>query len=72
MGDEQLEVLGATVLGIGWSNEKDKFIFKITINVSKRKRNQPTGGRPDPGHHPTVGGGHAVEENLPVGGQFYL
>ena len=30
-------------MGISWSREKDKFIFRITINVSQRKRKQPLG-----------------------------
>ena len=30
-------------MGISWKREKDKFIFRITINVSKRKRKQPMG-----------------------------
>ena len=30
-------------MGISWSREKDKFIFRITINVSQRKRKQPFG-----------------------------
>ena len=30
-------------MGISWSREKDKFIFRITINVSQRKRKQALG-----------------------------
>ena len=41
--DEQLELIGADRMGISWSREKDKFIFRITINVSQRKRKQPLG-----------------------------
>ena len=43
LDEEQLELLGGAVLGIGWSSERDRFIFKISINVSQRKRKQPTG-----------------------------
>ena len=42
LDDDQLELLGGTVLGIGWSSERDKFIFRFAINVSPRKRKQPT------------------------------
>ena len=41
--DEQLELIGADRMGISWSREKDKFIFRITINVSQRKKKQPLG-----------------------------
>ena len=40
---EQLELLGGAVLGLGWSSKKDRFIFQFVINVSPRKRKQPTG-----------------------------
>ena len=39
LDEEQLELLGGAVLGIGWSSERDRFIFKISINVSQRKFN---------------------------------
>ena len=41
--DEQLELLGGAVLGLGWSSEKDRFIFRFAVNVSPRRRKQPTG-----------------------------
>ena len=41
--DEQLELLGGAVLGLGWSSERDRFIFRFAVNVSQRKRKQPTG-----------------------------
>ena len=41
--DEQFELIGADRMGISWSREKDKFIFRITINVSQRKKKQPLG-----------------------------
>ena len=30
-------------MAISWSREKDKFIFRITINVSQRKRKHSLG-----------------------------
>ena len=41
--NEQLELLGGAVLGLGWSSERDMFVFQFAINVSPRKRKQPTG-----------------------------
>ena len=44
LDDDQLELLGGAVLGLGWSSERDRFIFRFAINVSPRKRKQPTEG----------------------------
>ena len=41
--NEQLELLGGVVLGLGWSSERDMFVFQLAINVSPWKKKQPTG-----------------------------
>ena len=41
--NEQLEMLGGDVLGLGWSSERDRFVFQFAVNVSPRKRKEPTG-----------------------------
>ena len=40
---EALELLGGAVLGVGWSSERDRFLFNLSINVSSRVRGEPTG-----------------------------
>ena len=40
---EALELLGGAVLGVGWSSERDKFFFDLVVNVSNRRRGEPTG-----------------------------
>ena len=39
---EDIYKLGGAVLGVPWRSQDDKFIMKISINVSKRKRGIPT------------------------------
>ena len=39
---EDIYKLGGAVLGVPWRSQDDKFIMKISINVSKRKRGLPT------------------------------
>ena len=39
----QLQLLGDAVLRLGWSSERDMFVFQLAIKASLRKRNQPTG-----------------------------
>ena len=43
LDDEQLELHSGAVLGLRWSSEKDIFVFTFAINVSPRKKKQPTG-----------------------------
>ena len=31
------------MLGVGWSSERDKFFFDLVVNVSNRRRGEPTG-----------------------------
>ena len=38
-----VQKLGGAVLGIPWCTETDKMSIKLTVNISKRRRGQPTG-----------------------------
>ena len=38
-----VQKLGGSVLGIPWNTETDKMSIKLTVNISKRRRGQPTG-----------------------------
>merc|ERR1712074_515724 len=45
-GDEDgpmVQKLGGSVLGIPWNTETDKMSIQLTVNISKRRRGQPTG-----------------------------
>ena len=41
--NEQLQLLDGAVLRLGWSREKDIFVFQLASYVSPWKRKQPTG-----------------------------
>ena len=41
--NEQLQLHGGALLGLGWSRERDVFVHQFANNVSPRKRKQPTG-----------------------------